>query len=201
MLRYDRWPRYFANKSGTILNVSDPTLFPRFFHFAIGALAVASLSWSAWAWFRERRGKGVDDRAKRAGLKLFWIFTSIEMLAGLAWLGTLPKDVMRLFMGGSAYATTLLVLGLILAIGLLVHGIKGVFKVSAVLLVPTMIVMVLMRDVIRAGYLSKVFSVGELRLAPQYGPLVLFLASFAVGLGLLAWMIKTGLAATKGGPK
>lgn len=201
MLRYDRWPGYFADKSGTMLNLSDPTLFPRFFHFAIGALAVASLSWSAWAWFRERRGKGADERAKRTGLKLFWIFTSVEMLAGLAWLGTLPKEVMKLFIGGSAYATALLVIGVLLAAGLLLHGIKGAFKVSAILLVPTMIVMVLMRDVIRAGYLSKVFSTSDLKLEPQYGPLVLFLAAFAVGIGILAWMIKAGLAATKGGAR
>ena len=63
--------------------------------------------------------------------------------------------------------------------------------------------MVLMRGVIRSGYLARVFSVGGLKVAPQYGPLVLFLASFAVGIGVLSWMIRAGLKATKseGAPK
>jgi hypothetical protein len=201
MLRYDRWPGYFADKRGLMLNLSDPTFFPRFLHFAIGALAVASLSWSAWAWFRESRGAGGDAaaiaRAKTAGLKLFWIFTSIEMVAGLAWLGALPKETMRLFMGGSAYATVLLALGILLAAGLLLHAIRAKFKVAAALLIPTMVVMVLMRDVIRAGYLSRVFSAGRLEVVPEYGPFILFVAALAVGIGVVAWMVKAGLGAAK----
>jgi hypothetical protein len=203
MLRYEAWPGYFADKRGLMLNLSDPTLFPRFLHFAVGALAVSSISWSAWAHFRERRGKGADDFAKRTGLRLFWIFTSIEMLAGLAWLGTLPKDTMRLFMGGSAYATALLVLGALMAVDLLVHAIAGKFKQAAIVLVPTMVVMVLMRDVIRTSALSKVFSESALKVEPQYGPLVLFLATFAVGIGVLAWIVRAALRAGKaeGGSK
>jgi hypothetical protein len=199
MLNYDRWPGYFEDKAGLMLNLSEASLFPRFLHFAIGALAVASLSWSAWAWFQERRGKGRDERALKTGLKLFWAFTALEMVAGLSWLGTLPKELMRLFMGGSAYATTLLTVGVLLAIGLLYHGIKGVFKVSAILLLPTMLVMVLMRDVIRGGALSRVFSTADQKVDPQYGPLVLFLAAFAAGIGVLAWMLRAGLRATRAG--
>jgi hypothetical protein len=203
MLRYDRWPEYFKDKRGLMLNLSDPTLFPRFLHFAVGALAVASISWSAWAFFRERRGKGADERAKKAGLKLFWIFSAFEAVIGLAWLGTLPLPIMRLFMGGSAYATILLILGVLLALGMLGHAIGGKFKVSAILLVPTMVAMVLMRDLIRTAYLSPVFSTAKLEVAPQYGPFVLFVAAFAVGVAVLAWMIGAGLKAGKneGGAK
>jgi hypothetical protein len=197
MLRYGSWPAYFGNKHGLLLNLSDPTLFPRFFHFVIGALAVASISWSAWAHFRELRSIGADEFAKRTGLKLFWIFTSIQMLAGLSWLGSLPMETKRLFMGGSAYATILLCVGALLAVGLLAHGIMGKFKVAAILLLPTLVVMALMRDVIRSSALSKVFSAGALKVEPRYGPLVLFLAVLALGLGVLAWMIKKGLSAGK----
>jgi hypothetical protein len=203
MLRYGSWPGYFADKRGLMLDLSDPSLFPRFLHFVVGALAVASLSWSAWAYFRELRGKGADDYAKRTGLKLFLIFTSIEMAVGLSWLGSLPKETMRLFMGGSAYATSLLALGVLMAIGLLAHAVMGRLKIAAILLVPTMTAMVLMRDVIRTSALSKVFSASTLKVEPQYGPLALFLAAFAVGIGVLAWMVRTGLKAGKaaGGAK
>jgi len=203
MLRYGRWPLYFADKRGLMLNLSDPTLFPRFFHFVIGALAGASISWSAWAHFRDKRGRGSDDFAKAAGLRLFWIFTSIQMLAGLAWLGTLPVEAKRLFMGGSAYATTLLLVGVLLAVGLLAHAIMGKFKIAAIILVPVMIVMVLMRDVIRSSALSEVFSAEALEVEPQYGPLALFVGVFAVGIGVLAWMIKAAFkpSGTAGGSK
>jgi hypothetical protein len=197
MLRYDLWPGYFADKRGLMLNLSDPTFIPRFLHFVVGALAVASLSWSARAWFQERRGKGSDERAKRFGLKLFWIFSSIEAVVGLAWLGSLPRETMLLFMGRSAYATSLLVVGVLLALGMLGHAIGGKFKVSAILLVPTMVAMALMRDVVRSGYLSKVFSTGAFEVSPQYGPFALFLTALALGIGVLAWMIKAALGASK----
>jgi hypothetical protein len=199
MLRYDKWPDYFKDKRGLMLNLSDPTLFPRFLHFVVGALAVASLSWSAWARFREKRGVGSDEYAKRIGLKLFWIFTSIEAVVGLAWLGTMPKDVMRHFMGGSAYATVLLILGFLLAAGMLGHAIRGKFKVSAILLAPTMIVMVLLRDVLRSLSLRAVYPARGLPVVPQYGPLALFLVVFAVGIAVLAWMVKQSLAAGDAG--
>jgi len=209
MLRFDRWSEYFKDKRGLMLNLSDPTLFPRFLHFAIGALAVASISWSAWAAFREKRGrregadKDANEFAKKTGLKLFWIFSSIEAVDGLAWLGALPKGVMLLFMGRSAYATALLLIGVLLALGMLGHAIAGKFKVSVMLLVPTLVVMVLMRDVIRSASLGSVFQASKLEVAPQYGPLILFIAAFAVGIGVLAWMIKAGLKAGKaeGGAK
>lgn len=203
MLRFDRWPEYFKDKGGLMLNLSDPTLFPRFLHFTVGALAVASISWSGLALFREKRGKEFDAGAKKAGLKLFWIFSSFEAVIGLAWLGTLPLPIMRLFMGGSAYATILLVLGVLLALGMLGHAIGGKFKVSAILLAPTLVAMVLMRDVIRAAYLSPVFSVGDLEVAPQYGSFALFAAALAAGVGVLAWMIRAALKAgkTEGGAK
>jgi hypothetical protein len=203
MLRYQNWPGYFADKRGLMLDLADRSLFPRFFHFVIGALAVASISWSAWAHFRERRGKGADDHAKKTGLKLFWIFTSIQMLVGLLWLVSLPKETMRLFMGGSAYATILLACGVLMAIGLLAHAIMGKFKIAAGILVPTIIVMVLIRDVLRTSALSKVFRAADLKVEPQYGPLVLFLATFAVGIAVIAWMIKKALGsgAASGGSK
>jgi hypothetical protein len=199
MLRYDRWPEYFKDKRGLMLNLSDPTLFPRFLHFALAAVAVAGIAWSLWAAFRERRGKGVDELARREGLKIFWIFTSLEALSGIAWVATLPKDVMRLFMGGSAYATAVFIVGLLLAAGMLGHAIGGKLKIAAILLAPTLVAMVLMRDTLRAGYVSKVFSESSLPVQPQYGPLALFLAALALGIGVLAWMIKRGLVSTAAG--
>jgi hypothetical protein len=104
---------------------------------------------------------------------------------------------MRLFMGGSAYATILLASGVLLATGLLAHAIMGKFKIAAGILIPTIIVMVLIRDVLRTSALSKVFSTAALKVEPQYGPLVLFLAAFAVGIVVIAWMARAVLRTGK----
>ncbi|OQY57742.1 MAG: hypothetical protein B6245_15415 [Desulfobacteraceae bacterium 4572_88] len=50
MLTPETWTRYFENPEGTLLNLSDSTLFPRFLHFmtasvAIGGLFIA-ITWS-----------------------------------------------------------------------------------------------------------------------------------------------------------
>jgi hypothetical protein len=201
MLRYGEWPNYFADKRGLMLALSDPALFPRFLHFVVGALAVASISWSAWARFRERRAAARGERApevggaKAFGLKLFWIFTAIQAPIGMAWLGTLPRETMRLFMGGSAYGTILLCLGLFLAAGLLAHAIMGKFGIAAGILAATMVVMVLMRDLIRTSALSPVFKAGDLKVEPQYGPFVLFAVALAGGIAVLAWILHKALAA------
>jgi hypothetical protein len=204
MLRYGQWPGYFADKRGLMLALSDPALFPRFLHFAVGALAVASISWSAWARFRDRRARSrgedlaEDGGAKETGLRLFWIFTAIQAPIGVAWLATLPKETVGLFMGGSAYGAVLLALGLLLAAGLLVHAIRGKFMATALILAPTLVVMVLMRDLVRASALSPVFSAEALKVEPQYGPLVLFLSTFAIGAAVLAWLIRAAFRAKPG---
>ena len=39
----ESWPRYFANPGGTLLNLDDPTLWPRYLHFVVASVAVAGL--------------------------------------------------------------------------------------------------------------------------------------------------------------
>ncbi len=193
MLRPDSWSAYFDNQGGVLLNLSEPSLFPRYLHFVTGALAVTGLAWAVWAWYREKRGGPEAAPRIKEGLKLFWIFTVIQMVLGLVWLMTLPRDVMMLFMGGSAYASALLLLGVLLAIGLVLMAVKGRLWPTAATLILTLVVMMLMRDVVRGGYLSQYFGPGQLEVNLVISPLVLFLASFIVGLGVLFWMIKTAL--------
>lgn len=193
MLGFERWPEYFANPSGTLLNLAEPTLWPRYLHMVTGALAVTGMAWAVWAWYRQKRG-GPDAAPRiKEGLRLFWVFTSIQAVLGLIWLITLPKEVVMLFMGKSMYATALLVLGLALAIGLIIMAIKGRLWATFWALILTLVVMILMRDVVRAGYLSSVFSRAELPMKFTISPLILFLVTFVAGLAVLAWMIKLAL--------
>jgi len=43
MLTPEKWVRYFSNAGGTILNLSEPTLIPRFLHFVCASIAIGGL--------------------------------------------------------------------------------------------------------------------------------------------------------------
>jgi len=187
------WPEWFDNRSGTILNLSEPSLWPRYLHMVVGALAVTFMSWAVWGWYREKRGGPPAKEQIERGLKMFWMFSALEVLLGVAWLVTLPKDVMMLFMGKSAYASVLLMLGVLLSLFMIMLALMKKLWPTFISLIVTMLVMILLRDVVRGGYLSQVFSPGELEVKLSISPLILFLVSFVVGLGVLAWMLITAL--------
>jgi hypothetical protein len=47
-----------------------------------------------------------------------------------------------------------------------------------------------MRDFLRRGYLEEYFSPNMLNVVPEYSPLVFFLVTLVVGLGLVVWMLR-----------
>jgi hypothetical protein len=55
----------------------------------------------------------------------------------------------------------------------------------------TILSMIMAREFLRVAYLKPWFSLADLKVAPAYSPLILFLLFFAGGLVLLAWMLKT----------
>lgn len=193
MLSPDRWSAYFTHQNGVLLNLHEPTLIPRYLHFVTGSLAVTGLAWAGWAWYREKRGGPEAAPHIKQGLTLFWIFTLVQMVLGLTWLMTLPQETQHLFMGGSAYASILLLLGVMLAIGLVIMAMRGNLLGTVSSLILTLVVMMLMRDEVRGGYLSQYFNPGQLKVVLTISPLVLFLVTFVVGLGVLYWMIRTAL--------
>ena len=193
MLDPGKWSAYFANQGGVLLNLAEPTLIPRYLHFVVGALAVTGLGWAVWSWYREKRGGPAAKPGVAWGLRMFWICTAVQVAIGLLWIITLPEAVMKLFMGGNLFATVLFLAGFLLAIGLIIMAVKGRLWATAGSLVLTMLVMILMRDIVRGGYLSGIFTEGDLVVKLSISPLVLFLVSFIVGLVVIGWMVRTAL--------
>jgi hypothetical protein len=192
-----RWTRYFASPGGTLLNLGEPTLWPRYLHFVMASVAIGAL-WQAWLGHRqEGRGEVRGTARKRQGLLWFSWATVAQMILGVWFLFALPRPVMLLFMGDSGFATALLLIGLAAAILALVFGFLGRLRPAAVHAVLTVVVMVLMRDVVRRAYLSPWFDPAALPERTQYSPLVLFLVAFVIGLGVLAWMLRLASRAGK----
>jgi len=190
MLQPERWSAYFTNPGGGFLNSADPTLIPRYLHFVVGAVAVAGLYLALIGHFKFVKSKSDPQVLVEQGMSYFTMATAVQILFGFWFLIALPKHVMLQFMGESIYGTTLLMLGLVLAGGVLFLGYKRLLLKTCGASLLLLVIMILMRDLVRTTYLSPYFTPADLLVHAQYSPLIFFLMVFVAGLGLVGYMLK-----------
>jgi len=186
MLRPERWAVYFDRPGGSFLNWTEPTLLPRYLHFLLASLAVASLGRAVF--HRIRSGPAAEEI--RPALRHFAGFSLAQMAMGVLYWITLPGEIGGLFLGGSAMHTAHLWTGIALALVALAAAWRGRLWTSVGLLAGTMLLMVAVRDLVRTAYLEPVFSPGELILRQQLSPFLLFLASFVLVGAVIFWMLR-----------
>ncbi|NCC25644.1 MAG: hypothetical protein EOM25_10695 [Deltaproteobacteria bacterium] len=195
MISPERWPAYFANRSGTILSLTDPTLIPRYLHFVLASLAAGGLFLAVTSRWKKSEAKAEEQLL--LGMKWFSFATVAQLAVGIWFLLALPQDVMLMFMGGNGTATALFMAGLILAALLLLFGFQNKVWPSLYTFLGTVVVMVLMRDLVRTAYLKGYFNPAELMVKPEYGPMVLFVVILLVGLAAVVYMLKLGFETGK----
>ena len=105
MLSPEKWGTYFANRSGTILNVSDPTLIPRLLHFLTASIAVGGIFIALLGKLMKKKDPDLAKKAERTGMSTFFIFTIIQVLIGVWFLISIPKETMMVFMGKNIVAS------------------------------------------------------------------------------------------------
>lgn len=172
MLHPRSWTAYFENRSGTLLNLSDPTLIPRYIHFLVASVAVAGLYGALRA---HRSGKAESAPAVRKGLRIFAFATIIQIAGGLWFLLSLPAETMRLFLGGNYLYTLVIALGVILTVVSISFALRGRVIPATVSLAAIVVLMVINRANLRSAFLGEFFRPADLRLEPQYGVMALFL--------------------------
>lgn len=190
MLEPQRWNAYFGNPGGTILNTDSAVVWPRYLHLVSGGLAVGGLFVALFGRFKAARDPQLGARAIHLGMNLFMALTLAQIVVGFWFLFSLPRPVMLLFMGGSATATALFILGLLLVVALLWAGFRRNVVVSATLAVPLVFVMAFMRDAVRSGYLKPFFTLDTLKVVPHYSPMIVFFLSLVVGIAVIYWMLR-----------
>lgn len=191
----EKWGAYFAQPGGTLWNLDEPTLWPRYLHMVLGAVAVGGLGLAGFGQFRQARG--VDSTALiDQGISWFKWTTLVQMGIGVWWLIALREDAMKLFMGGNLVATAAFGAGFLLAIVSLLLGFLKKVWPAVWSTVGTLLAMAVMREYVRYGYLREHFTPGQLKVETQYSSLILFLAVFVVGIGCVWYMLK--LAANAG---
>jgi hypothetical protein len=199
MSQPEKWGAYFENRSGTILNWSDPTLIPRYLHFLVASIAVASLFSALIWWFRQRKGVNDADNKIKNALRIFGIATALQVIVGFWFLLAIPSDFILQFMGQNLFYTIVLFLGILLAIGAIISAFLGKLLPTLIHLVVLIVAMVITRANLRSLYLQDVFTLDKLELSPQYGVMALFFVIFAVGLVIVAYMLKLTIRAEERG--
>jgi hypothetical protein len=202
--------RYLAHPAGWNLNLSEPTLVPRFLHFFVAAIAIGGLFIALMAMAKWKSDPEYAHALLRFGGRSFMYATMAQFVIGFWFLGSLPHDQMRLFLGGSPLAMGLLFLALVTAAAAILvvagalrrdHARRAVYLVSG-LAAGTVALMVVVRDLLRNAYLKPYFHPQQFVIGTQWSVFVLFLVIFVLGLGLWFWMLaRYGLfTAAKGAP-
>ena len=185
----DRWGIYFENPGGRNLNLGEPTLWSRYLHFLLAALAIGALGRAILYRF-SRIKKKEKERQIRRNLKIFGWMTVIQFGVGTWFWLSMPADVWKSFMGGSLFATAMMVSGWIVAVLILHSSFTGRLTAAMILGGIEVFVMVIVRDLARTAYLKEVFHPSQLENMAEVSPLIAFLLVFVVGLIAIYYMIR-----------
>jgi len=184
------WPEYFNNPEGTILPFSDPSIIPRYLHSVLGAIAVGGLSIALYYDFKKRKGDDTAQEGIAIGMNWFAGATMLNFGAGTWYWGTLPEHVRLLSGDGSSFFLIFILLGIATAILSLIYGMRHKVRSAVSFLLGSLFCMVLVREFARRLTLAPWFKTSDLEVIPQYSPLIIFLITFAGGLGLIWYMIR-----------
>ncbi len=184
MLLPEAWTQYFDDHGAAFLNWSDPTIFPRFLHFMLGALAIGGLFVALLGQWRN-----VDEYVN-SGMAWLTRATLVNLAVGMWFLIALPRDIMLGFMGGNLPATMTLVTSLLASAMLLAAGFQKQPKRAATWAVLTVFFMSCTRHWVRTFFLAPWFRIEDTPVTHQYSSLYLFLGFLVVGLALTGYMLK-----------
>jgi hypothetical protein len=196
--------RYLTAGAGSHWNLGDPTAIPRYLHFLVGSFAVTGLFVVIYGLGQLRTDESYGRWALRYGAGWFIGATIVQMGVGIWFLVALPRDVMLLFMGGSILGTVLLALGIMLPILSLMLVLlasrsprpRPMAWTGIGVLAVTLVVMVLIRDLVRDGFLAGKFNVMDRVADPQWGVIALFTVVLVGGLGTVGYLLRRATTAT-----
>lgn len=206
MLTPETWKEvYVGSAGGAFLNLGELMLMPRFLHFFIAVLAVGGLIVILYGMAKQKTEPEFASWAMKHGTWWFLIPTITQFVIGIIFLITLPRDIMLLLMGGSITGTVfflIAIMGAIASVMIFLMSLQReepkplLYPGFAVVLL-TIISMVIVRDVVRSGYIADYFALDQLQVDPQTGIILLFFLLFISGLGLVGWMLRKTMETAK----
>ncbi len=188
-LQPGRWGIYFEDPGGWNLNLGEPTLWSRYLHFLLAALAIGALG-RAIAYHFSKTAKKEKEIQIRRNLNIFAWITVVQFAVGSWFWLTMPETVWKTFMGESFFATFMMVTGWLLALLILHSAFTGRLKSAMILGGLEVLNMVIVRDLARGAYLKDIFKPSQLENMGEPSALIVFLLIFAVGLLAIYYMIR-----------
>ncbi|ABA89809.1 hypothetical protein Pcar_2571 [Syntrophotalea carbinolica DSM 2380] len=190
ILNLQRWAAYFHADGGTLLNLGDPTLLPRYLHFVTAAMAGGGLFTALVGARLTRSEPRLGAYAQKLGLQLLRRMTLVQMGVGMLFLWQLPQSIRWQMLGGSLPATGLLVTAVSLALALLASSAQGLTSLSAALLAVQVFVMSGLREMIRHASLKGQLRPADMPVVWQEGGLMLFVLVLLVGMTTIGWLVR-----------
>jgi len=203
MLSPDKWTLYFDNPNGLLLNLTEKSVLPRYFHFVTASIALGGLAIAIYRQVQKDRCHSDLDNTNldndiQTGLGWFIGASLVQMVVGVWYFLSLPENIRQLFMGYNSFGTTLFLMAIPLIILMLVSGVKKNVWMSAFLMIPVTIIMVLMRHLVRSAYLDPYFRVQDLPMDAQYSPFLVFILVLIIGICIIGYMIQLVKSSWKG---
>ncbi len=184
------WMSYFQNQNGTLLHLNDKSIWPRFLHFILASVAIAAIGKSVFYKYSKKITDEIKTIVIKKNLKIFAWITIFQILVGSWFWLSMPKEVWKAFMGSNLAATILMILGWILALGMLHFSFSGKLKGTLILGLAEVFIMVIIREFSRSAYLKEIFHPSQLINNHQVSSLIVFLVIFIVGIGTIYYLIR-----------
>ncbi|MFN3534617.1 MAG: hypothetical protein ACK4WB_04425 [Desulfatiglandales bacterium] len=189
MISPENFINYFHNQKGTLLNLKERMLWPRYLHFVVASLAITYLFVAFWAHFKKEELKGNF-------LRKFSNLTFVQLLIGLWLLFSLNSEVLgRLF--SSPDFIIIFLIGSLCGVVSLIEARRNNLKGSILFTILALLSMVIVRHYVRSSYLAPYFKLGDLTKEPQPFNLFLFLAVFFIGFLVVGWLMKIGFSGAR----
>lgn len=192
-----RWMAlYQAHPAGGTLNLSEPTILPRYAFFIVPALFVAGLALVLRAAYLRNRNPEAATASQRMGLRAMLLAALLQAGAAVAFWQTLPQSITQVLAHSGLH------LGLAIAASLL--GIAalatawlsskragmGLPVLAAHLYVGAQACVVVLRDLVRQLYLAPYFKLSDAPVYPQWGMFIGFVVALLAGLVFLVVLTK-----------
>jgi hypothetical protein len=188
---------YRARPSGAHLNLGDPSVVPRYLHTIVGAFGVFTAALAHYGTLRFKKDREYGSWLVRRASVVFAGTTVLQFLIGMWFLMSLPRNVALIFfrdgVGVTVFGVALLATlaaTILLLIGGTAKEPSPLIHAGFGMVLITVALMVVMRDMVRTAYLQPYFQLSRLQVSPQTGIIIVFLLTFVGGLATLVWMLR-----------
>jgi len=178
---------YGEDQSGRLWNPALGDWVLRWLHMILGAITVGGF-------FVGMLGRN-EPRTYQTGKLYFVVGMALASVVGMAYLLSLLPILAAFMHTPAIWALTVAIL---LSLGSLHFFFKKSFCMSGTMLIVSMFGMVYARHTVRLLKLAGRFDPAAWRVAPQWGPFVMFLICFVIALAVVAYMLRLFFGANKG---